>query len=164
MSTDPHSIYQFSVLDEFGKTVSMDKYKGKVVVIVNVASNCGYTKPNYTGLKLLSDQYKSQGLEVACFPCNQFKQQEPGTEAEIRKFIKDNYNFEPDLYKKIDVNGEHESPLYTFLKKEQGDSIVDALKTMSLPSSDIKWNFTKFVCNRQGHPISRYPPAANPAR
>ncbi|VDM77412.1 unnamed protein product [Strongylus vulgaris] len=163
-----HSIYQFKVKDADGKDVSLEKYKGKVVVIVNVASQCGYTNSNYTQLKEILDKYHSKGLEVAAFPCNQFgnqidvslkdlleslpTSQEPACELDIKKFVNDKFKFEPDLYAKIDVNGDKAEPLYKFLKKEKGGTLLDA----------IKWNFTKFLVDREGKVVKRYGPNTEP--
>uniref|UniRef100_A0A915E3F6 Glutathione peroxidase n=1 Tax=Ditylenchus dipsaci TaxID=166011 RepID=A0A915E3F6_9BILA len=107
-TTDPHSIYQFKVIDADGKEVSMEKYKGKAVLIVNVASKCGFTDSNYSQLKEILDSHKEKGLEVAAFPCNQFGGQEPSCEIDIRNFVKEKFKFEPDLYAKVDVNGKNE--------------------------------------------------------
>jgi len=115
--TDSHSIYQFSAKDVDGNDVSMEKYRGKVVMFVNVASRCGFTDSNYSQLKLILDEYKSKGFEVAAFPCNQFLNQEPGCDIDINNFIHDKYKFEPDLYSKINVNGSDAHPIYEFLKK-----------------------------------------------
>ncbi|VDO98869.1 unnamed protein product [Heligmosomoides polygyrus] len=139
------TIYQFKVKDADEKEVSLEKYKGKVVVIVNVASQCGLTNANYTQFKELLDKYKSQGLEIAAFPCNQFGGQEPACELDIKNFQTSKFSFEPDLYAKIDVNGDHADPLYKFLKKQQGGTIFDA----------IKWNFTKFLVDRNGKVVKR---------
>ncbi|KAJ1346885.1 Glutathione peroxidase 2 [Parelaphostrongylus tenuis] len=146
------TIYQFTVKDADNKEVSLDKYKGHVVIMVNVASQCGFTKSNYTQLKELLDKYKSQGLEVAAFPCNQFGGQEPGSEDDIKKFVESKFNFKPDLYAKIDVNGANAAPLYEFLKKEKGGTLIDA----------IKWNFTKFLIDRNGKVNKRYAPTTEP--
>uniref|UniRef100_A0A915E1W4 Glutathione peroxidase n=1 Tax=Ditylenchus dipsaci TaxID=166011 RepID=A0A915E1W4_9BILA len=151
-TTDPHSIYQFKVIDADGKEVSMEKYKGKAVLIVNVASKCGFTDSNYSQLKEILDSHKEKGLEVAAFPCNQFGGQEPSCEIDIRNFVKEKFKFEPDLYAKVDVNGKNESPLYHFLKKEQGGTLFDA----------VKWNFTKFLVDKEGHVINRYAPTTEP--
>ncbi|KAJ1346887.1 glutathione peroxidase gpx1 [Parelaphostrongylus tenuis] len=146
------TIYQFTVKDANNKEVSLDKYKGKVLVIVNVASQCGLGDSNYTQLKDLLSKYKSQGLEVAAFPCNQFGGQEPACELDIKKFVESKFNFEPDLYAKIDVNGDNADPLYKFLKKEKGGTLIDA----------IKWNFTKFLVDRNGKVTKRYGPTTDP--
>ncbi|KAK6035624.1 putative phospholipid hydroperoxide glutathione peroxidase, partial [Cooperia oncophora] len=115
---------------------------GKVLIVVNVASQCGLTNANYTQFKELLDKYKSQGLEVAAFPCNQFGGQEPACELDIKNFVASKFNFEPDLYAKVNVNGDNADPLFKFLKKEQvGGTMFDA----------IKWNFTKFLVDREGN-------------
>ncbi|RCN33855.1 putative phospholipid hydroperoxide glutathione peroxidase [Ancylostoma caninum] len=147
-----HSIYQFTVKDADGKDVSLEKYKGKVVVVVNVASQCGLTNSNYTQLKELLDKYKPQGLEVAAFPCNQFGGQEPACELDIKNFVQDKFKFEPDLYAKVDVNGDKADPLFKFLKKEKGGTLIDA----------IKWNFTKFLVDKEGNVVKRYGPTTEP--
>ncbi|KAI1727976.1 glutathione peroxidase domain-containing protein [Ditylenchus destructor] len=154
MSADPHSIYEYKVKDADGNEVSMDKYRGKALLVVNVASQCGFTNSNYTQLKEILDTHKEKGLEVAAFPCNQFGGQEPACEVDIRAFVKDKFNFEPDLYAKIDVNGKNEDPLYKFLKKEKGGTLIDA----------IKWNFTKFLVDKQGHVVNRYAPTTEPKK
>ncbi|KAM3727532.1 Glutathione peroxidase [Dirofilaria immitis] len=148
----PNTIYQFRVRDINGVEVSLDRYRNKVVLIVNVASNCGLTQTNYAQLKDLHDKYKEQGLAIAAFPCNQFASQEPGNEEEIKHFVKKTFNFEPDLYAKINVNGPEEHSLYTFLKSQKGGYMLDA----------IKWNFTKFLINRQGEVVERYAPTVQP--
>uniref|UniRef100_A0A2C9L5T6 Glutathione peroxidase n=1 Tax=Biomphalaria glabrata TaxID=6526 RepID=A0A2C9L5T6_BIOGL len=146
------TIYEFTVKDADGKDVSLSKYKGQVVIVVNVASKCGYTHGHYTELKQLQDKYYNEGLRVAAFPCNQFGGQEPACELDIMKFVKDTYNYEPDLYAKVKVNGADADPFWQFLKKEQGGTIVDA----------IKWNFTKFLIDRKGHVVGRYAPTTSP--
>ncbi|CAJ0584933.1 unnamed protein product, partial [Mesorhabditis spiculigera] len=148
------TIYEFTVKDSEGRDVSLEKYRGQVLIIVNVASKCGFTSSNYKQLKQLSDKYHDLGLRVAAFPCNQFGGQEPGCELDVRNFVKDNYDYEPDLYAKINVNGAQAEPLYTFLKKEQGGTLIDA----------IKWNFTKFLINRKGQVVKRYAPTTEPAK
>lgn len=120
--------------------------RGKVVLIVNVASQCGLTDSNYKWLKEIKDKYHSKGLEIAAFPCNQFKAQEPHCELDIKNFVKDKYQFEPDLYGKIDVNGDNTIPLFKFLKQEAGNG------------ADIAWNFGKFLINREGKVVKRYEP------
>ncbi|KAK5982276.1 Glutathione peroxidase [Trichostrongylus colubriformis] len=146
------TIYEFTVKDADGKDVSLSKYKGQVVIVVNVASKCGYTQNHYTELKALQDKYYDQGLRVAAFPCNQFGGQEPSCEVDILKFVKDTFNYEPDLYAKVKVNGADADPFWQFLKKEQGGTITNA----------IKWNFTKFLINRKGHVVKRYAPTTSP--
>ncbi|WKY05647.1 hypothetical protein Q1695_006111 [Nippostrongylus brasiliensis] len=146
------TIYDFSVKGADGKPVSLSKYKGQVVIVVNVASQCGFTDNHYTELKELQDKYYSDGLRVAAFPCNQFGSQEPGSEAEIIKFVRKQYDYEPDLYAKVNVNGEDADQFWEFLKKEQGGTIIDA----------IKWNFTKFLIDRKGYVIKRFAPTTSP--
>lgn len=147
-----NTIYQFQVRDINGAEVSLNRYRNKVVLIVNVASQCGLTHSNYAQLKNLHDKYKEQGLAIAAFPCNQFASQEPGNEMEIKHFIKETFNFEPDLYAKISVNGAEEHPLYKFLKSQKSGTLIDA----------IKWNFTKFLINRHGKVVERYAPTVQP--
>ncbi|WKY05651.1 hypothetical protein Q1695_006112 [Nippostrongylus brasiliensis] len=121
-------------------------------MVVNVASQCGFTKTNYTEFKVLLDTYHSKGLRIAAFPCNQFKAQEPACEIEIVKNVKEKYGCEPDIYGKINVNGEDADPFWVFLKKEQGGFLTDA----------IKWNFTKFLVNRRGEVVKRFAPSTSP--
>uniref|UniRef100_A0A0R3RL78 Glutathione peroxidase n=1 Tax=Elaeophora elaphi TaxID=1147741 RepID=A0A0R3RL78_9BILA len=137
------TIYDFTVKDADGKDVSLGKYRGKPVVIVNVASQCGLTNSNYTELKELVEHYKDKGLAVAAFPCNQFGGQEPKCELEVKNFVAEKFHFEPDLYGKIDVNGKNAAPLFDFLKHEKGGLFGD----------NIKWNFTKFLIDQEGHPV-----------
>jgi glutathione peroxidase-family protein len=106
---------------------------------------------NYTQLREILEQFKAKGLEIACFPCNQFGKQEPGCEVDIKNFLK-TYSFEPDLYSKIEVNGSNTHPLYVFLKQKQGGTLFDA----------IKWNFTKFLVDKEGRPVKRYAPTTEP--
>ncbi|CAD5209793.1 unnamed protein product [Bursaphelenchus okinawaensis] len=146
------TIYQFKAKDSDGAEVSLDKYKGKVVIIVNTASQCGFTDTNYTQLNQILEKYKKQGLEIAAFPCNQFNGQEPGCDADIKAFVHEKYKFDPDLYSKVEVNGDNAHPLWKFLKKEQGGTLFDA----------IKWNFTKFLVNKKGEVINRYGPKTEP--
>jgi len=151
-SSDENTIYGFTAKLSNGTEQSFEKYRGKVVLIVNVASECGLTEKNYVQMKEILDKYKSQGLEIALFPSNQFGSQEPQSDAEIQKFVNIKYKFEPDLYAKIDVNGENQHPLYKFLKEQQPGTLTDS----------IKWNFTKFLINRKGRAIERYAPTTSP--
>ncbi|ETN73884.1 putative phospholipid hydroperoxide glutathione peroxidase [Necator americanus] len=146
------TIYDFTVKDINGKEVSMSKYKGQVVIVVNVASYCGYTNNHYTELKQLQEKYYDQGLRIAAFPCNQFGSQEPSPEADIKRFVKETFRYEPDMYSKIDVNGDNADPFWQFLKSEQGGTLIDA----------IKWNFTKFLINRKGYVVKRFAPTTSP--
>uniref|UniRef100_F1KVF2 Glutathione peroxidase n=1 Tax=Ascaris suum TaxID=6253 RepID=F1KVF2_ASCSU len=144
------TIYDFTVKDADDNDVSLAKYKGHPVLIVNVASRCGHTKKNYTQLKELYDKYKEQGLRIATFPCNQFGGQEPGVAAEIKRNIAEKYGFEPDFYAKIAVNGAGADPLYKFLKNEQGNNEA------------ITWNFAKFLVDKDGYVVKRYLPKIQP--
>jgi glutathione peroxidase len=146
------SIYDFSVEDIHRKERKLDQYKDKVMLIVNVASKCGFT-PQYKGLEALYEKLHSRGLEVLGFPCNQFGAQEPGNEAEIAQFCDLNYGVTFPLFAKIDVNGSTAAPLYQYLKKA---------KPGLLGSEAIKWNFTKFLVDRQGKVIERYAPNVEP--
>jgi glutathione peroxidase len=139
-------IYEFSVKDIHGKEQRLDRYKDKVMLIVNVASKCGFT-PQYKGLEAVYERLHSRGLEVLGFPCNQFGAQEPGTEKEIESFCELNYGVTFPLFAKIEVNGSGTAPLYQYLKKE---------KPGVLGSEAIKWNFTKFLVDRKGRVVERY--------
>jgi glutathione peroxidase len=139
-------IYDFSVKDIHGKEQQLDQYKDKVMLIVNVASECGFT-PQYKGLEALYEKMHSRGLEVLGFPCNQFGAQEPGTEKEIESFCELNYGVTFPLFSKVDVNGDQAAPLYKYLKKE---------KPGLLGTEAIKWNFTKFLVDRKGKVVERY--------
>lgn len=145
-------IYDFSVTDINGLPVSLSQYKGKVVMIVNVASKCGLTK-QYEGLEALYKKYKDQGFVILGFPCNQFMGQEPGTEAEILEFCTVNYGVTFPMFSKIEVNGDGTHPLYQFLRKK-------------LPGtgskSDIEWNFAKFLIDKEGMPVERFNPRTKP--
>lgn len=147
------SFYDISVKDIDGKVVQLDKYKGRVMLVVNVASKCGYTG-QYEGLEKLHEKYNSQGLSILGFPCNQFLSQEPGTEEEIKNFCMSNFGVQFDMFSKIDVNGENTHPLYKLLKKSAGGFLTD----------DIKWNFTKFLIDREGKVIKRYSPSTKPKK
>ncbi len=139
------TIYDFTVKDNKGNDISLDKYKGKVLLIVNTATECGFT-PQYQGLEELYKKYKDQGFEILDFPSNQFGGQAPGTDTEIQNFCTARFGTTFDRFAKIDVNGENEDPLYTYLKKSQGGLLGDK----------IKWNFTKFLIDRDGNVVERY--------
>jgi glutathione peroxidase len=143
------SIYDFQVETIDGKKQNLEVYKGEVLLIVNTASKCGYT-PQYEGLEKLYSDYKDKGFAVLGFPCNQFKGQEPGTNKEIEEFCKLNYDVQFPLFSKIDVNGENAHPLYQYLKANSQDN------------ADIRWNFTKFLIDKNGNIIKRYEPAVTP--
>ena len=146
------TIYDFSARAIDGKERSLADFKGQVLLIVNVASKCGYT-PQYTGLQALQQAHAAQGFSVLGFPCDQFGHQEPGTEAEIADFCETSYGVTFPLYAKIEVNGAHAHPLYRWLKS----SVPGILGTES-----IKWNFTKFLVGRDGRVLARYAPRDTP--
>lgn len=147
-----NSIYEFSAKDINGEVVSLEKYRGHVCIIVNVASQCGYTKNNYAELTELYNEYgESKGLRILAFPCNQFAGQEPGGNAEICQFVKSK-NVTFDVFEKINVNGDDAHPLWNFLKHKQGGIL----------GSFIKWNFTKFIIDKNGVPVERHGPNTNP--
>ncbi len=140
------TVYGFKALTIDGQPATLDAYKGKVLLIVNVASKCGFT-PQYTGLEKLYEKYKNKGFVILGFPCNQFHSQEPGNEAQIKTFCSTNYGVTFPLFSKIEVNGDHTHPLYKFLKSAEPET--DG-------KTDIGWNFTKFLIDRQGHPLKRF--------
>jgi len=146
------SIYDFEVKDIHGKAVPLSRYKGKVLLIVNTASKCGFT-PQYKGLEALHQKYHARGLEVLGFPCNQFGAQEPGTEDEIASFCELNFGVTFPLFAKVDVNGDDAAPLYRHLKQA---------KPGLLGSEAIKWNFTKFLVDRKGNVVERFAPNTEP--
>ena len=136
-----------------GETVSMSEYKGKTVVVVNTASKCGFT-PQYKGLEELYQKYKDQGLVILGFPCNQFGKQEPGKAQEIQEFCEINYGVTFPIFDKVDVNGSNTHPIFKYLKSNLGGFLV----------SSIKWNFTKFVIDKNGKPIKRFGPTTKPEK
>jgi len=146
------NVYDFSANSLDGKPVALRDYSGKVLLIVNTASKCGFT-PQYEGLEALYQKYRAQGLTVLGFPCNQFGAQEPGSAAEIGSFCQKNYGVSFPLFEKIDVNGDGAHPLYRWLK-----SSAKGL----LGSEAIKWNFTKFLVDRQGNVVDRFAPTTKP--
>lgn len=172
----PHSdspIYTFTVQDAQGQEVSLSDYEGKVLLIVNTASRCGFT-PQYNDLEAMYKQLHEQGFEILDFPCNQFGEQAPETDEEYVAFCRLNYQTEFRQFHKIDVNGENELPLYTYLKEQQPFVGFDAdhrltplLEKMfdeNMPgwreTADIKWNFTKFLIDREGNVVARFEPTA----
>lgn len=136
-----------------GQEVKMDEYKGKVILVVNTASKCGFT-PQLTGLEELYKEYKDKGFEILGFPCNQFAKQDPGTNKEISEFCLINYGVSFTMFEKIDVNGENEHPIYKYLKNE----------AKGILNKEIKWNFTKFLLDSNGNVINRYAPITSPAK
>ena len=145
------TIYDFKVKDIIGRTTPLNNFKGKVLLIVNTATECGLT-PQYPALQRLYEDYNEKGFEILDFPSNQFNQQAPGTSEEIHKVCTGRFGITFNQYAKIDVNGENEDPLYTYLKKQKG----------GLLGSKIKWNFTKFLVDRQGKVTKRYAPTVKP--
>jgi glutathione peroxidase len=147
------SIYDYKVKDAKGETVEMSDYKGKVLLIVNTATGCGFT-PQYDGLEKLYADYNDKGFEILDFPCNQFGNQAPGTEEEIVSFCKMRFGTTFKQFAKIEVNGENEEPLYTYLKSQK----------KGIGGSKIKWNFTKFLVDRDGNVVDRFGSATTPEK
>ncbi|XP_008794200.1 probable phospholipid hydroperoxide glutathione peroxidase isoform X1 [Phoenix dactylifera] len=146
------TVHDLTVKDAGGNDVDLSIYKGKVLLIVNVASQCGLTNSNYTELSTLYERYKDKGLEILAFPCNQFGAQEPGTNEQILDFACTRFKAEYPIFDKVDVNGGNAAPIYKFLKSRKG----------SLFGSGIKWNFTKFLVDKEGHVVDRYAPTTSP--
>lgn len=167
------SIYDYKVKNRNGEDISLSDFKGKVLIVVNTATGCGFT-PQYEGLEKLYKEYHDKGLEILDFPCNQFGNQAPGSDDEIHEFCSLKYNTSFDQYTKIDVNGENEIPLYTYLKSQIKDDKIDGLKNkMAMKAvekiskttkndGDIKWNFTKFLVDKNGDVVGRYSPTYKP--
>ena len=167
------SIYNIKVLNRDDKEVSLKDFKGKVLIIVNTATGCGFTT-QYEGLEKLYKKYHDKGLEILDFPCNQFGNQAPGTDEEIHEFCALKYNTSFDQFKKIEVNGENESKLYTLLKKAISEDTIEGMKNkMAMKAvekisktckhkNDIKWNFTKFLVDKEGKVVGRYSPTYKP--
>ena len=147
------SIYDFTMKDARGEEVSLADYRGKVLLVVNTATGCGFT-PQYEGLEALYRKYRERGFEILDFPCNQFGNQAPGTNEEIVSFCQLKYDVSFRQFAKIEVNGENEAPLYTYLKKEKGGML----------GSRIKWNFTKFLIDRDGKVVARFAPTDTPEK
>ena len=168
------SIYDYTVKARKGATLNLADLKGKVLLIVNTATGCGFT-PQYEAIEKLYEKYHDQGFEVLDFPCNQFGHQAPGDESEIHEFCTAKYQTQFDQLAKIDVNGENEEPLFAFLKQAQPDEEVEGLKNKAAMAmiakisdsckkpGDIKWNFTKFLVDREGKVVNRYAPTSDPA-
>ena len=147
------SIYDYKVEDAKGSEVSMEEYRGKVLLIVNTATGCGFT-PQYEGLQDLYETYHDKGFEVLDFPCNQFGNQAPGTEEEIEDFCQSRYGVTFPMFKKICVNGENEEPLFGYLKSQK----------KGIMGSNIKWNFTKFLVDGEGNVLERFAPTTEPEK
>ena len=146
------NLYDFTVKNKKGESVSLAEYKGKVVLIVNIATKCGFT-PQLTGLEELWNTYEDKGLEILGFPCNQFANQNPGSDDQTQEFCSLNYGVTFPIMKKINVNGNDADPLYKWLKSKKGGILWSA----------IKWNFTKFLINKNGEVVHRFAPTASPS-
>lgn len=171
------NLYDFEVIAQGNKRVSLAEYKGKVALVVNTASKCGFT-PQYADLQALYAKYKGRGFEILDFPCNQFGGQSPESDSETVQFCQLNYGTEFPQFKKVEVNGANELPLYTWLKAEkgfngfdEGHNLAPVLDKMLREAdadydkkSDIKWNFTKFLIDREGRVVARFEPTADMAR
>ncbi len=167
------SIYDLNVKKRDGEELSLSSFKGKVLIIVNTATGCGFT-PQYEGLEKLYEKYHKKGLEILDFPCNQFGNQAPGTDEEIHEFCALKYDTSFDQFAKIEVNGENESKLYTLLKDAIEDDVIKGMKNKmamkgikaisktTIKKNDIKWNFTKFLVDREGNVVGRYSPTYKP--
>lgn len=167
------SIYDFKVKTRDGSDFDLGSLKGKVLLVVNTATGCGFT-PQYEGLDKLYEKYNSKGFEILDFPCDQFGHQAPGTDDDIHSFCTSKYDTKFDQFSKIEVNGDNENSLYTFLKKEcPNEDVVGIKNKMSMKAiekisttckkdGDIKWNFTKFLIDKDGNVVKRYDPTFNP--
>ena len=170
------SIYDYKVIKRSGEELSLNEYKNKVILIVNTATGCGFT-PQYAPIEEFYKKYHEQGLEILDIPCNQFGAQAPGSDEEIHEFCQLHFNTTFEQMKKSDVNGPNELPLYTFLKKEQGfkgfdnspmgqllDNMLSKFDPDYAKKPDIKWNFTKFLVNRNGEVVARFEPTEDMAK
>ena len=167
------TIYDFKALTSRGKELNFSDFEGKVLLIVNTASKCGFT-PQFAGLEELNQKYKDKGLVIIGFPCNQFKEQDPGTDSQIEEFCQINYGVTFQIMKKIDVNGPDAEPIFEFLKAQAPTEEYHGLKAKGAATlfkaisnsvekdSDIKWNFTKFLISKDGKTINRYAPTTEP--
>ena len=167
------SIYDLKVKKRDNTDLSLRDLKGEVIIIVNTATECGFT-PQYEGLETLYEKYHEKGLEILDFPCNQFGHQAPGEDNEIHEFCTGKYKTQFDQLKKIEVNGENEDPIYTYIKEKQPTEEVQGIKnkmamkaiekisTTCKKEGDIKWNFTKFLINKNGEVVKRYDPTFEP--
>ena len=168
-------IYDFKALTSRGKELDFAQFEGKVLIIVNTASKCGFT-PQFAGLEALNQKYKEKGLVIVGFPCNQFKEQDPGSDSEIEGFCQLNYGVTFQIMKKVDVNGAEANPIFEYLKEQAPTEEYKGLKAKGMKAlfktistsvekdSDIKWNFTKFLISRDGQTIKRYPPTTDPEK
>nr|KAJ0202175.1 hypothetical protein LSAT_V11C600301310 [Lactuca sativa] len=152
MTDKPKSIHDFTIKDAYGNNVDLGIYKGKVLLVINVASKCGLTNSNYDELNQLYAKYKDEGLEILAFPCNQFGEEEPGSNEQILEFVCTRYKSEFPIFDKIEVNGDNAAPVYKFLKSGKWGIFGD----------DIQWNFAKFLVDKNGQPVERYYPTTSP--
>ena len=167
------TIYDFKALTSRGKELDFSQFEGKVLLIVNTASKCGFT-PQFKGLEELNQKYKDQGLVIIGFPCNQFKEQDPGSDGQIEEFCQLNYGVTFQIMKKTDVNGENAEPIFVYLKEQAPTEEYHGLKAKAAHAmlkrisksvekeSDILWNFTKFLVSKDGKTIQRFAPVAEP--
>lgn len=174
-NNDMEKIYEFKVLTSKGQELDFAQFKGKVLLIVNTASKCGFT-PQFEGLEALNQKYKDNGLVILGFPCNQFAEQDPGTDSEISEFCQLNYGVTFQMMKKSDVNGPDENAVFKYLKSQAGfagfdpahplSKLLDEMLSKADPDyagkPDIKWNFTKFLISKDGSQILRFEPTAAP--
>ena len=166
-------IYDFKALTSRGVEIDFSQFKGKVLLIVNTASKCGFT-PQFAGLEELNQKYKEQGLVIIGFPCNQFKEQDPGTDGQIEEFCQLNYGVTFQIMKKIDVNGPAAEPIFEYLKAQAPAEVYHGLKAKAASAlfktisksvekdSDIKWNFTKFLISKDGKTVKRFASTTEP--
>ena len=167
------TIYDYKAIASNDKEIDFADYKGKVLMIINTASKCGFT-PQFDGLEKLHEKYADRGLVMIGFPCNQFAEQDPGTDGEIQEFCRINYGVTFQIMKKIDVNGKEEHPIFTWLKEQAPTEEYKGLKAKAAATlfktisksvekdSDIKWNFTKFLISRDGTKVERFAPTTEP--
>lgn len=167
-------IYDFKATASNGKEIDFKEFEGKPILIVNTASKCGFT-PQFDGLEKLNEKYRDKGLVIIGFPCNQFAEQDPGTDGEIQEFCRVNYGVTFQIMKKVDVNGADEHPVFTFLKQQAPTEEYKGLKAKATGTmlkgisksykkeSDIRWNFTKFLVAKDGESVKRFPPTDEPA-
>lgn len=165
------SVYDYNVTTSAGEQQSLEQFRGKVLLVVNTATGCGFT-PQYEGLEKLYQTYKDQGFEILDFPCNQFMNQAPGTDAEITSFCELTYQTSFPRYAKVEVNGDNAEPLFKFLKTQTPHGVTGERPTLgsrigrlggALLGYDIKWNFTKFLIDTKGNVVARFAPTTSPA-
>lgn len=168
------TLYDYEIPQRDGNSLKMDTFKGKVLIIVNTATWCGFT-PQYEGLETLYQKYHEKGLEILDFPCDQFWHQAPGDDNEIHQFCTSKYHTTFDQFSKIEVNGENEIPLFTYLKEQKSEDEIEGLKNKAIMTGikeisssckkdgDILWNFTKFLVDREGNVVKRYSPTYLPS-